>query len=118
MFRACYRPARPQGAARSAPPRYGRPVSSLTREAARTRANLLTVDEYDVSLDLTTGERHFDSTTRIRFRSRQPGAATFVDVAAHDLRSATLNGRPLDLATAYDAARRRLRLDDVGSENE
>ncbi len=93
-------------------------MSTLTREAAQTRANLVTVDGYDLRLDLTAGDRHFDSLTTIRFRTDRPGASTFADVSAHEVRAATLNGAPIDLTIAYDAAAGRLRLDGLAGTNE
>ncbi|MDT4917474.1 MAG: aminopeptidase, partial [Pseudonocardiales bacterium] len=72
-------------------------VPNLTREDARTRAELLHVDSYDVQLDLTDGggkpsERTFRSTTTISFTARD-GAETFIDVIAERFHSVTLNGR-------------------------
>ncbi len=81
-------------------------VPNLTRDDARVRAELLTVDSYDVTLDLTDGggkpsERTFRSTTTIRFRAARAGASTFLDVVADSLRSVTLNGHPVDV-TGYE----------------
>jgi aminopeptidase N len=90
-------------------------VTSLTKDEARARADLLRVQSYDIELDLTGDDRHFGSRTTIRFECREPGAATFVDVAAQELRSATLNGAGLDPAAAQD---KRLRLDGLQDENE
>ncbi len=84
-------------------------MTSLTRAAARTRADLIVVDAYHLDLDLDRDERHFGSVTTIGFTSvGSDDAETFVDVAAHELRSATLNGRALDLDAAFDPAQRRL----------
>ena len=78
-------------------------VPNLTREQAQARADLLEVEAYDVTLDLTDGggkpsERTFRSTTRIRFTARRPGAATFVDLVADALHAVTLNGAPVDVS--------------------
>ena len=75
-------------------------VPNLTRDDARTRAELLHVDSYDVVLDLTDGggkpsERTFRSTTTVRFKARV-GAQTFVDVIADRFHGVTLNGREVD----------------------
>jgi aminopeptidase N len=72
-------------------------VPNLTRDDARTRAELLHIDSYDVALDLTDGggkpsDRTFRSTTTIRFSARA-GAETFVDVIADRFRAVTLNGQ-------------------------
>ncbi|HET8582200.1 MAG TPA: aminopeptidase N [Jatrophihabitans sp.] len=77
-------------------------VPNLTRDDARERAELLHVESYDVTIDLTDGagnpsERAFRSTTTVRFTARD-GAGTFVDLIADKIHSATLNGRPLDVS--------------------
>ena len=54
------------------------PGLNLTRDEARTRADLLTVHSYEVTLDLTRGERVFRSTTVVSFDA-EPGASTFID---------------------------------------
>ena len=77
-------------------------VRNLRQVEAVERARLLDVTTYDISLDLTDGAGHpgegtFRSVTEVRFTCREPGAATFVEIAAQSLRSATLNGEPLDI---------------------
>ncbi|MDT4925840.1 MAG: aminopeptidase [Pseudonocardiales bacterium] len=93
-------------------------VTSLTRDAARSRADLISVHGYDLRLDLMIGDCHFGSVTTVRFVCGSVGAATFVDVAAHELRSASLNGRLLDLDTVFDATARRITLDGLQHSNE
>ncbi|MCX5420084.1 aminopeptidase N [Streptomyces sp. NBC_00078] len=73
-------------------------MSVLTRDEAQTRAKLLDVHRYTVDLDLTTGDETFDSRTVIRFTTRTD-AGTFVEVKPAQLRSATLDGQPLDPET-------------------
>ncbi|MEW5351349.1 aminopeptidase N [Streptomyces sp. 16-176A] len=87
-------------------------MSVLTRDEAQTRAQLLDVHRYTVDLDLTVGDDTFDSRTVIRFTVRTgtgtgtgqdtAGAAatadTFVELKPAELRSATLDGQPLDPA--------------------
>ncbi|RKT04141.1 aminopeptidase N [Streptomyces sp. 3211.6] len=77
------------------------PMPALTRNEAQLRAQLLDVHHYAVTLDLTTGEETFDSTTVIRFSARTP-ADTFVELKPEELRSATLDGHPLDTAALDD----------------
>ncbi len=89
-------------------------MPSLTRAAAHERAASIHVDAYDVDLDLTTGDERFGSTTTIRFSATSPGLSTFVEVRPHRLRSATLNGIPLDVKTWHDG---RLPLPDLASRN-
>jgi aminopeptidase N len=78
---------------------------NITRDEAQTRARLLAVDSYDVTLDLTVGEVTFPSTTVARFRCAEPGATTFIDIVAEEIVEAELNGAPIDVAQAYDGAR-------------
>ncbi|MFI7299531.1 aminopeptidase N [Streptomyces sp. NPDC050121] len=69
---------------------------SLTRTEAERRGALLTVERYDVDIDLTglTDGPEVRCVSTVTFGCREPGAETFVDCAAQ-VRSATLNGRPL-----------------------
>ncbi|HET8659214.1 MAG TPA: M1 family aminopeptidase, partial [Micromonosporaceae bacterium] len=95
-------------------------VRNLTQAEAIERARLLDVASYDITLDLTDGtggpgERLFRSTTVINFRCTEPGAATFIEVAADQVRSATLNGEPVDLSTW--SAERGLVISDLAAEN-
>ncbi|MGW3119042.1 aminopeptidase N [Streptomyces sp. NPDC001107] len=100
------------------------PGENLTRDEARERAALLSVDGYDVSLDLRTavgeesgeGPRTFRSVTTIRFRSNEPGAATFADLIAPSVTSVSLNGRDLDPGQVFDGS--RILLEDLAAENE
>ncbi|MEO6792772.1 MAG: aminopeptidase N [Mycobacterium sp.] len=80
-------------------------LPNLTRDQAAQRAALVTVGNYRIALDLTDGggqpgERTFRSTTTVTFDAR-PGTDTVIDIAAETVRSATLNGRTLDVS-AYD----------------
>jgi aminopeptidase N len=81
------------------------PGTNLTRDEAATRAALVTVEHYDVALDLTTSDRTFRSTTTIRFTCEQPGTPTFVDLVAPSVQAITLNGETLDPATHFDGSR-------------
>jgi aminopeptidase N len=80
-------------------------LPNLTRDQAAERAALITVDSYRIDLDLTDGdgkpgERTFHSTTTVKFDALA-GADTVIDIAADTVRSATLNGRDLDVS-GYD----------------
>ncbi len=92
------------------------PGTNLTRDEAATRSALIDVTTYDVTLDLTTGDQTFASTTVIRFSCRTPGASTFADLVGATVHSVELNGRSLDPATVY--ADSRLALDDLAEDNE
>ncbi|MER6129276.1 aminopeptidase N [Streptomyces sp. NPDC001795] len=87
-------------------------MSVLTRNEAQTRARLLDVHRYEIALDLTRGDETFDSRTVIRFtvRGDQAVADTFVELKPAELRSATLDGQPLDPKTLTE---NRLPLKDL-----
>ncbi|MEO8744021.1 MAG: aminopeptidase N [Candidatus Dormiibacterota bacterium] len=72
----------------------------------------MSVQDYNVHLDFTTGDEAFGSDTTVRFRCRRPGASTFVEFAGN-LSHAELNGRMLP--THLEDA--RLQLDDLLAEN-
>ncbi|HVF05422.1 MAG TPA: aminopeptidase N [Frankiaceae bacterium] len=91
-------------------------AQNLTRDEARRRAALIGNASYDVTLDLTTGEQTFTSTTVARFTCTEPGAATFVDLIAPSVQSITLNGAPVDPGTAFDGD--RIRLTGLAESNE
>jgi aminopeptidase N len=78
-------------------------VRNLTQIEAAERARLLDVLGYDITLDLTDGtggpgERVFRSTTEVRFTCSEPGATTFIEVAAERIRAVRLNGAEVDTA--------------------
>lgn len=88
---------------------------NMTRAEAAARSQLITVDGYDVSLDLTTGPDTFESTTTVVFRCTEPGASSWIDLVAPEVISANLNGREIDPSSAFDGA--RLHLADLEPEN-
>jgi aminopeptidase N len=95
-------------------------VPNLTRDDAAARARLLAVDSYDLQFDLTDGNGHpgagtFRSTTTVRFTCREPGAASFIDLVAETVRSATLNGVELDVSTYTEEG--GLPLPDLAADN-
>ncbi|HET6626737.1 MAG TPA: aminopeptidase N [Nocardioidaceae bacterium] len=98
------------------------PGTNLTRDEARARADILSVDSYNVDLDLTRSiepdkaETRFVSETVIRFACSQPGAATFADLVGATIHELTLNGKPLDPATVYRD--HRIQLDGLEKDNE
>ncbi|HEY2313947.1 MAG TPA: aminopeptidase N [Streptosporangiaceae bacterium] len=79
-------------------------ASNLTRDEARDRARLLSVESYQVELDLTGSESTFDSATTVRFSCATPGSATFIELTAPAVTQITLNGAAVDLA-AFDGDR-------------
>ncbi|GAA3441244.1 aminopeptidase N [Planomonospora venezuelensis] len=92
-------------------------AGNLTRDEARERARLLSVQSYAVELDLTEGEERFESITTVRFTSTRAGAETFIDLAGAKVRKAVLNGAELDV-TAYDPETGRLPLPGLAEDNE
>ena len=100
------------------------PGENLSRDEARERAALLSVDGYDVSLDLRSavgddageGPRTFRSVTTIRFRCAEPGAASFADLIAPAVTALSLNGKDLDPGAVFDGT--RIQLEDLAAENE
>jgi aminopeptidase N len=73
------------------------PGPNLTRAEAAERSALIAVDSYDVVLDLMSDEKTFIARTTVKFTAKAPGA-TFIDVVAASLASATLNGSALDVS--------------------
>ncbi|WP_034088244.1 aminopeptidase N [Streptacidiphilus albus] len=94
------------------------PGTNLTREEARTRAALLTVDAYDIALDLSTAPEGgtFRSTTVVRFTATTPGASSFIDLIAPTVHEVVLNGTSLDPAEVF--ADSRIALPALAAENE
>ena len=86
---------------------------NLRQSEAAARARLLAVASYDVTLDLTSAAadaadsadeeggdgRTFRSVTEVHFACIEPGASTFIELAAQRIRSATLNGAPVDMSS-------------------
>ena len=75
-------------------------LPNLTRADAVERAALITVENYRIELDLTTGDREFRSTTTVRFEAL-PGADSHIDLAADRVHRAMLNGHAIDVS-GYD----------------
>src|SRR4051794_33436712 len=92
------------------------PGTNLTRDEARTRARLLSVDSYTVDLDLTTSELTFSTTTTIAFTCTEPGAETFVDLVNATIHEIALNGAALDPSEVY--ADNRILLTGLEDRNE
>ena len=95
-------------------------VRNLTQLEAAERARLLDVTAYDITLDLTDGtggpgDGTFRSVTEVRFTSTEPGASTFIEIAAERLRSVRLNG--LDVDTSGWSAEKGLPLAAVAADN-
>ncbi|MCF3135664.1 aminopeptidase N [Streptomyces olivochromogenes] len=74
------------------------PGTNLTREEARQRAKLLTVDSYEIDLDLSGAQEGgtYRSVTTVRFDVTETGVESFIDLVAPAVHEVTLNGDPLD----------------------
>ncbi|MFD0059307.1 aminopeptidase N [Streptomyces sp. NPDC127168] len=100
------------------------PGENLSRDEARERAALLSVDGYEVSLDVRSavgdtqggGPRTFRSVTTLRFRCNEPGASSFADLVAPSVTAVSLNGRDLDPSEVFDGT--RIALEDLAADNE
>ncbi|MFZ8925854.1 MAG: aminopeptidase N, partial [Candidatus Nanopelagicales bacterium] len=90
-------------------------TANVTRAEAAQRSQVISVDGYDVDLDLVGSAETFASTTTVAFRARVAGASTWIDLIAPDVLSVNLNGRELVPDEVFDG--NRIRLDDLESEN-
>ncbi|MFI6081340.1 aminopeptidase N [Streptomyces sp. NPDC051217] len=83
------------------------PGTNLTREEAQQRARLLTVDSYEIDLDLSGAQEGgtYRSVTTVRFESAEAGAETFIDLVAPALHQVVLNGKQLDVASIFRDSR-------------
>ncbi|WP_372345804.1 aminopeptidase N [Streptomyces sp. KL116D] len=92
------------------------PGTNLTREEAQQRAKLLTVDSYEIDLDLSGAQEGgtFRSVTTVRFDSAEAGAETFVDLIADAVHEVVLNGHSLDVAAVFRDSRIALKRLEAG----
>ncbi|MFE7121012.1 aminopeptidase N, partial [Streptomyces sp. NPDC057654] len=79
------------------------PGTNLTREEAQRRARLLTVDSYEIDLDLSGAQEGgtYRSQTVVRFDAAEAGAESFIDLVAPSVREVVLNGTALDAAEVF-----------------
>ncbi|WP_327183112.1 aminopeptidase N [Streptomyces sp. NBC_01334] len=83
------------------------PGTNLTREEAQQRAKLLTVDSYEIDLDLSGAQEGgtYRSVTTVRFDVAEGDAESFIDLVAPTLHEVTLNGDTLDAAGLFKDSR-------------
>ncbi|MBA4861775.1 aminopeptidase N [Streptomyces sp. PSKA54] len=83
------------------------PGTNLTREEAQQRAKLLTVDSYEIDLDLSGAQEGgtYRSVTTVRFDAAEGGAETFIDLVAPTVHEVVLNGDALDPAAVFADSR-------------
>ncbi|MEV1019227.1 aminopeptidase N [Streptomyces sp. NPDC050264] len=93
------------------------PGTNLTRVEAQQRAKLLTVDSYEIDLDLSGAQEGgtFRSVTTVRFDSAEAGGETFIDLVAPAVHEVVLNGRSLDVAAVFRDSRIALKHLEQGS---
>jgi aminopeptidase N len=94
------------------------PGTNLTREEAHTRAQLLTVDAYEIELDLSNASERstFWSSTVVRFAAAVPGVSSFIDLIAPAVHDVVLNGAVLDPSQVFTDS--RIALPSLAAENE
>ncbi|GAB2743651.1 aminopeptidase N [Streptomyces bullii] len=84
------------------------PGTNLTREEAQQRAKLLTVDSYEIDLDLSGAQEGgtYRSVTTVRFDvAAENGAESFIDLVAPTVHEVVLNGDSLDPAEVFKDSR-------------
>ncbi|MFF3481973.1 aminopeptidase N [Streptomyces sp. NPDC002701] len=83
------------------------PGTNLTREEAQQRAELLTVDSYEIDLDLSGAQEGgtYRSVTTVRFDSAETGVESFIDLVAPAVHEVVLNGDSLDPAEVFKDSR-------------
>ncbi|MEU8886569.1 aminopeptidase N [Streptomyces sp. NPDC048442] len=83
------------------------PGTNLTREEAQERARLLTVEAYEVELDLSGAQEGgtYRSVTTVRFESAEDGASSFIDLVAPAVHEVVLNGAALDAKAVFADSR-------------
>ncbi|MGI5257838.1 aminopeptidase N [Streptomyces angustmyceticus] len=93
------------------------PGTNLTREEAQQRARLLTVDAYEIDLDLSgaqeggtpgddgNGGGTYRSVTTVRFDVAEAGADSFIDLVAPAVHEVVLNGEALDADAVFQDSR-------------
>lgn len=77
---------------------------NLTRDDARTRAQLINVDSYDITLVLDGHGDTFRTITTVRF-SAQDGTDSFIDAITDTVTSVVLNGEELDVSQVVSEGR-------------
>ncbi|UKY50269.1 aminopeptidase N [Streptomyces inhibens] len=83
------------------------PGTNLTRDEAQQRARLLTVDAYEIDLDLSGAQEGgtYRSATTVRFEAAEAGADSFIDLVAPAVHEVVLNGEALDPGEVFKDSR-------------
>ncbi|MDA2984974.1 MAG: aminopeptidase N, partial [Actinomycetota bacterium] len=77
------------------------PGVNIARSEAKERSKHLSIESYQVKLDLTYGAEKFIAKSVVTFRCKTPGYNTFIDAVGKKIISATLNGSAVDISN-YD----------------
>lgn len=81
---------------------------NLSQQEAAERSENITVDSYDVHIDLTNagdaGFASYPTATTVRFTAT-PGSQTFIDYIHHSIESIKLNDEPLQPHSVVDGSR-------------
>ncbi|MFI9200319.1 aminopeptidase N [Streptomyces sp. NPDC053048] len=82
------------------------PGTNLTRAEAQQRARLLTVDAYEIDLDLSGAQEGgtYRSVTTVRFEAAEAGDS-FIDLVAPTVHEVVLNGTALEPAEVFHDSR-------------
>ncbi|WP_026818489.1 aminopeptidase N [Arthrobacter castelli] len=95
-------------------------VHNLSRNEAARRSQLISVQSYDISLDLRTAPdpdaAGFTTQSIITFTCGEPGAGTFLDFIGAGVHSVMLNGRAQDLDEVVSDG--RIALENLAAENQ
>ncbi|MFF4606382.1 aminopeptidase N [Streptomyces sp. NPDC001339] len=83
------------------------PGTNLTRDEAQQRARLLTVDAYEIDLDLSGAQEGgtYRSATTVRFDVAEAGADSFIDLVAPAVHEVVLNGEALEPGEVFKDSR-------------
>lgn len=92
----------------------------LTREEAYARAELITISDYEIELDLSNAmaldEPTYPVTTTLRFTATTPGEDTFLNYLGDSVDSVSINGVSHDISQIAGTA--RIAIPNVAAENE
>ena len=85
------------------------PGENLSQLEATARANLISVDAYEINLDLTFSGDHFETTTKIFFSSSETNVDTFLDFIGPNVDRVILNGQEFSGTDVFADSRIELR---------
>lgn len=89
------------------------PGQNLTRVEAQERSSVILDVHYRISLDLTRGDRTFESITEVDFQAHE-GASTFIDLIAPNVKEINFNGESLPPLAHQDS---RIPLNNLKASN-